>query len=88
MSEDLPSSGDECALRIDTERSRGERSKGKGGGKGRFRAKAAGGGAGGARRNGQRVGVGSGDLKAGDVVWAKVVGFNFWPAKVCEFVLI
>lgn len=87
MSEDPPSSGDECALRIDTERSRGEKSRGKGGGKGRVRGKVAGGGAGGARRNGTRLGVGGGgggDLKPGDVVWAKVVGFNFWPAKIFD----
>lgn len=76
MSEEETSTGDECALRIDTERSAIERGKAvRGKGKGRAKRK------GGAKRNGLQQELGA-SPKPGDVVWAKVTGFNFWPAKV------
>ena len=64
------SSGEECSLKIDTER-RSEAVKKRGG---RTRGR---GGKGKAKQTGTW-----GDPKPGDVVWAKVMGFNFWPAKV------
>lgn len=85
MSVNQNSSGDEGALCIDTERKSGaEKSKGKSGkkkghGKGKGAAKGKGKGA---NKNGVQE---SKDLKAGDVVWAKVPGFNHWPAKVCIY---
>lgn len=79
MSEDVTSSGDEGALRIDTERkSTGE----KGRVKGKGRAK---GGRGAAPKNGQQEPAGN-SVKPGDVVWAKVMGFKFWPAKIFDAV--
>lgn len=74
MSEDITSSGDECALRIDTERKNSSEKGKTGRAKGKGRAK------GGAAKNGQQQSAAS--LKPGDVVWAKVMGFKFWPAKV------
>ena len=79
MSEGEGSSGEECSLRIDTGRrpnttttTASEKSKGRGGrGKGKGRGKG----------SGQQQDP-SGAPKIGDVVWAKVMGFNFWPAKV------
>ena len=78
MSEAGSSSGEECSLRIDTERkvatsssSGSDKPKAKGGrGKGKGRG----------RGSGQQDPVET--PKIGDVVWAKVMGFNFWPAKV------
>jgi len=71
------SSGEECSLRIDTDRRitnervkpKGTRTRGKGRGRGR----------GGARGCDQQLET----FKPGDVVWAKVTGFNFWPGMVC-----
>lgn len=78
MSEDLNSSGDEGALCIDTGRkSNTEPVKGK---VGRVRGKGRARGRGGGAKNGQQEPASI--LKPGDVVWAKVTGFNFWPAKV------
>lgn len=76
MSEDLTSSGDEGVLRIDTERNSASE-KGKTG-KGKGRAKVGEGR--GAAKNGQQEQGSS--LKPGNVVWAKVAGFKFWPAMV------
>lgn len=78
MSEEEGSSGEECSLRIDTGRktnttttATSDRSKGRGGrGKGKGRG----------RGSGQHDPADA--PKIGDVVWAKVMGFNFWPAKV------
>lgn len=79
MSEGEGSSSEECSLRIDTGRRpnttatpTSERPKGRGGrGKGKGRGKGSG------------VPVEpTAPPKIGDVVWAKVMGFNFWPAKV------
>lgn len=82
MSEDPgASSGEECALRIDTEQRKNNMdrpNKGKGGGK----AGAGGRGRGRARGKGNNAQQQQDSFKAGDVVWAKVMGFNFWPAKV------
>lgn len=80
MSEGEGSSGEEGSLQIDTEpvrRTNSERVKGRGGrsrGKGRK-------GRGGAKGSGQQPDPAD-SFKPGDVVWAKVMGFNFWPAKV------
>lgn len=84
MSEDLgASSGEECALRIDTEQRKNNMdrpNKGKGGGK----AGAGGRGRGRARGKGNNAQQQQDSFKAGDVVWAKVMGFNFWPAKIFD----
>lgn len=77
MSEGEGSSGEEGSLQIDTEpvrRTNSERVKGRGGRKGRK-------GRGGAKGSGQQPDPAD-SYKPGDVVWAKVMGFNFWPAKV------
>ncbi len=77
MSVDENSSGEEYSLQIDTDR-KSEVVKGKGSrgrGKGRVKRR------GGARGSEEHL-DGGGDPKPGDVVWAKVTGFNFWPAKV------
>lgn len=79
MSEEERSSGEECSLRIDTGRrattsttATSEKTKGRGGrGKGKGRSKGSG-----HQQDPAEV------PKIGDVVWAKVMGFNFWPAKV------
>lgn len=72
MSEDEDSSGDECSLRIDTDRrtNNSDKPKGKGG---RVRLKG--------RGKGKDLEPQAAP-KPGDVVWAKVTGFNFWPGKV------
>ena len=77
MSDEEESSGEECSLRIDTERrsNTSERTKGKGG---RSRGKGRGKGKGGASECSEPTAA----PKPGDVVWAKVMGFNFWPGKV------
>ena len=71
-------SGEEGSLCIDTKGGNPDPSKKKGGGvkgnKGR-------------RRSGKRgkalvQAESDGPPKPGDLVWAKVMGFNFWPAKV------
>ena len=83
MSVEEGSSGEEYSLQIDIDR-RSDVIKGKGSrgrGKGRVKRR------GGARGSDEHLdsgggGGGGGDPKSGDVVWAKVMGFNFWPAKV------
>lgn len=78
MSEGEDSSGEECSLRIDTERRTaptGDKPRGKGG---RARTKGRGKGKGGAKEHLEP----EVPPKPGDVVWAKVMGFNFWPGKV------
>ena len=73
---DEGSSGEECSLRIVTERrsegGRGKRTLGRGKGRGRGRGGA----------EGSAEAQDDSCPKPGDVVWAKVMGFNFWPAKV------
>ncbi len=87
MSEEEGSSGEECSLRIDmgrrtatttttaatSEKTKGKGSRGKGKGRG--------------RGSGQQQDPTEAP-KIGDVVWAKVMGFNFWPAKVHSSVIV
>lgn len=78
MSEGEDSSGEECSLRIDTDRRTNTSDKPKGrGGRARPRGRGRGKG-GGAKESSEPEAA----LKPGDVVWAKVTGFNFWPGKV------
>ena len=68
-------SGEEGSLCIDTKRAKADTPKKKGGGVGKGRKA-------GRRGKGQAQPESDGPPKPGDIVWAKVMGFNFWPAKV------
>ena len=71
------SSGEEGGLQIDVGRTEG--SNGGGGKKEPSKGKV--------RKPGRKktaAKVEPVDWKAGDIVWAKVSGFNYWPAKVRE----
>ena len=69
------SSAEEGSLRIDTQRSKNEGTTKR---KGQRRMKR-----GRAKKKGKAsLSEPEGPPKPGDVVWAKVMGFNFWPAKV------
>lgn len=85
MSAEDRSSGEEGSLCIDTGGHKAggstEKVKRKGSNRGKGKGKRGGGGGGGV--HGQDP-----DPKPGDVVWAKVMGFNFWPAKVQKSLLM
>ncbi len=72
---DSEASGEEGSLCIDTKGAKVDSSKKKTGnmkGKGRK----------GAKKGKGKIQDLDGPPKPGDLVWAKVMGFNFWPAKV------
>lgn len=78
MSDPEGSSTEEGSLCIDTQRTKNDQLKKKGGGRRGARGRRAG------KKGKSRLLQTEPEdpPKPGDVVWAKVMGFNFWPAKV------
>lgn len=75
MSGSEGSSAEEGSLCIDTQRSKNEQIKRKGPGRGGRGGRAG-------KKGKSYLPEPEGPPKPGDVVWAKVMGFTFWPAKV------